>query len=611
MKVLLNCFPPTDVISPDLGLSVLKQYLSNKEIECDILYWNILLFDYSMEIVPNNISSDIAGIFLPYIFCLENGYNDNMGLFLQFKNPSWSILGADYYKKYISETADNIKKCIKETIFDRNLKSYDIIGISYKYSQWIPAIVFIRELKKKNPEFKTIIGCIPSMIEAQKIMETFHDDIDYAIWGEGEIALYKLVDFLQVNNNTSTVVPNDIHSLVYMHHGKIITNTSRPLYSEMVIPDFSDFMNQYKDESYPPILNIETSRGCYWNKCKFCYMNEGYSYRRKTNEQVIQSIDSAIKKHNINRLVFSDNDVCGANIIQFESLLDSIISYKKNNEVILLSGEFNSKKLNKNIIEKISLAGFEALQIGIESISDRKLKKIDKHASFINHLLSIKFCCKYGLIIKGSNLITGFFDDDIQDVIESVNNLHYLRFYFKLGFHFRFPHLHIKATSQYYPKMAEKEQDRLYSDIAFMITDESILKNKLYFFEHSNLYDRNSGLWGYFNDIYGFYSNSVFTYHVSQQKASDSLYFIYTECFNDKQILNLVFNELEWSIIEECSNNIIKIEALISKITNKYADVLPASIREIIEELNKERLVYIDYSTEEVFCIIDLDILDK
>ena len=58
MRVLLNCFPPSEVSMPDLGLSVLKQYLSNKEIECDIFYWNILLYNYTKEIVPNNTSND-------------------------------------------------------------------------------------------------------------------------------------------------------------------------------------------------------------------------------------------------------------------------------------------------------------------------------------------------------------------------------------------------------------------------------------------------------------------------------------------------------------------------------------------------------------------------
>jgi radical SAM superfamily enzyme YgiQ (UPF0313 family) len=595
---------------PDLGLSVLKKYLLNQEITCDILYWNILLYNYSKEIIPNNTSNDIVGIFLPYLFYLNGGSNEKMKLYLQYKNPSWTLLDTDYYEKYLSETSGSITKLINKVISDQKLDTYDVIGVSYKFSQWIPALVFIKELKKRKPNIKTIIGGIPSMIEAQKFMETFHSDIDFAIWGEGEIALHKLVEFLRLNNDLLLKLPDNIHSLVYMNHGKVIVNKCRTLYSEMVTPDFSDFVNQYNIENISPTLNIETSRGCYWNKCKFCYLNEGYKFRRKTNEQIIQSIDDTVNKYKINQLYFNDNDLCGANVKQFESLLDSLISYReKNNDIILMVGEFNSKKLNKNTIKKISLAGFKMMQIGIEAVCDRKLKKIEKHASFINHLLSFKFCSKYGLIITGSNLITGFIDDDIQDVIDSANNLHYLRFYLKSCLSFRMTDLCVKATSKYYSEMDEKDLNNLHSDLSLLIVDELIQKNKFYFFEHVNL--GKKGLWVYLSEILKFYGNNEFTYNVCKQKSSDSLSFLYTEYYNDKQILNLAFNELEWFIIGECSNDIIQMEELIRKVTDKYTSILPETIKSIISELNKERLVYIDQYTGEVFCIIDSEIFDK
>ena len=609
MKVLLNCFPPSEVSMPDLGLSVLKQYLFEKEITCDILYWNILLYGYSKEIIPNNTSNDIVGIFLPYLFYLNDGSNEKMKLYLQYKNPSWTLLDTDYYEKYLSETSDSIIKLINKIISDKNIDTYDVIGISYKFSQWIPAMVFIRELKKRNPGIKTVIGGIPSMIEAQKFIETFHKDIDFAIWGEGEIALHKLIDFLQINGGSSTNLPNDIHSLVYMDQGRIVVNTCNTLYAEMLIPDFSDFVNQYNIENIHPTLNVENSRGCYWNKCKFCYLNEGYKFRRKTNEQVIKSIDDTVNKYKINRLFFNDNDLCGGNIKQFEVLLDSLIAYRKTSDVIFIVGEFNSKMLNKNIIEKISLAGFKMMQIGVEAISDRKLKKIEKHASFINHLLSFKFCIKYGLVITGSNLITGFPDDDIQDIIDSTKNLHYLRFYFKLGLLFRITDLCIKATSKYYSQMDEKGLNNLHSDLSLLIDDEHILKNKFYFFEHINV--GKKGLWVYLIEILKFYGNNKFTYKVCPKKTSDSLFYLYTEYYNDKQISDLVFNELEWSVIEECSNEIIQIEELIRKIINKYPNVLPTKIKSIVKDLNRERLIYIDNYTEEIFCIIDSDIFDR
>ncbi|MBP1618947.1 MAG: radical domain protein [Bacteroidetes bacterium] len=607
MRILLNCFPPLEVSMPDLGLSVLKQYLSQRDVDCDILYWNILLYDYSKEIVPINTSSDTSTIFMPYLFYLNNGFSEEMRLLLQTKNPSWTLLDANYYERYVSNTSDKIRKFINNVISEKKIDTYDVIGISYKFSQWISALVFIRELKKRNSNIKIVIGGIPSKIEALKFVETFYKDIDFAIWGEGEASLYKLIQFLQQSNNSSAKLPINIHSLVYKNQqSEVIANTCLPVYSEMVIPDYTDFVNQYNIENIRPILNIENSRGCYWNKCTFCYLNEGYKFRRKTNKQVLESIHDIVDKYKIGQLFFNDNDLCGGNMEQFESLLDLLIIYNKNSNVSFIVGEFNSKKLNKNIIEKISLAGFKMIQIGVEALSDKKLKKIEKHASFINHLLSFKFCYKYGLVVTGSNLITGFPDDDIQDVIDAVKNLHYLRFFFKFGLTIRVIDLCVKATSKYFSNMDEKDRNNLHSDLSMLVANEHVQNNKFYFFEHVNL--GKKGLWIHFTNVLNFYNKNNFSYRVYPLKDEDVVFFQYKEYFNDKEILNIVFNELEWFIIEECSNEIINMEELISRTIHKYSNILPTEVMSIVKDLNKERLLYIDNYTEEIFCIIDADL---
>jgi len=64
-------------------------------------------------------------------------------------------------------------------------------------------------------------------------------------------------------------------------------------------------------------------------------------------------------------------------------------------------------------------------------------------------------------------------------------------------------------------------------------------------------------------------------------------------------------------IIKECSDEIVQLEELIRKVIKKYPDVSSTTISSIISDLNKERLVYIDHYTKEVFCIIDSDTLDR
>lgn len=610
MNILLNCFPPADISMPDLGLSVLKKYLNEKEVKCDIMYWNILLYNFSKDIIPVNTSNDIVGIFLPYLVNYNHEVTDKLQLYLQYKNPGWTVMDINYYKKYLLEASKKIHRFISKTILKKNLATdYSLIGISYKFSQWIPGILFIREMKKINPSLKTLIGGIPSRVEAVKFLETFSDDIDYAIWGEGEIALHQLVSFLAQNKDKSDQFPIEVQSLAYMKHGSIVSNLCKTEYSELVVPDYSDFMSQYNIKGGVPMLNMENSRGCYWNKCKFCYLNEGYKFRRKTSEQLIKDLDYIIKEYKVKRIFFNDNDLCGTNMEKFEHLLDSLIAFNSKKDISFIVAEFNSKKLNKNLIRKASLAGFRMFQIGVESVSDRKLKKIDKHASFVNHLLAFKFCYKYGIMVTGSNLIKGFIDDDLQDVTESVANIHYLRFYFKLGLTLRLIDLCIKNTSKYFDQIKPEDLPKLYSELGFLIDDEKILKNRFYFFEHIN--PENKAFWLYFENVLKFYHFNKFSYRIDRQKIDDVDYYVYTEFLNDDQIANLTFDKQDWSVIEECSNEIHTLDSLIINIRQKEPEITSRTIKSIVKSLIGEKLIYMNQSTGELFCIIDTEVFEK
>ena len=70
-------------------------------------------------------------------------------------------------------------------------------------------------------------------------------------------------------------------------------NSNYPdLTEELGFPDFSDFFHaRRKYEIYSEVwISIEGSRGCHWNKCHFCYLNEGYKYREKKVSRIIEEI---------------------------------------------------------------------------------------------------------------------------------------------------------------------------------------------------------------------------------------------------------------------------------------------------------------------------------
>lgn len=148
--------------------------------------------------------------------------------------------------------------------------------------------------------------------------------------GGGEFSLLELTQ--QIKDGDSHF--SDIPRIAYRDKKRIICSLKRGRYVDLsaddLIPDFSDF---FENISLYPIydyaLSIEFSRGCHWNRCHFCYLNEGYQYRRKSIQKIKDEILKLIDKYKCFRFSTTDNDLIGADFEYFNQLLDVFIEIKK------------------------------------------------------------------------------------------------------------------------------------------------------------------------------------------------------------------------------------------------------------------------------------------
>lgn len=75
------------------------------------------------------------------------------------------------------------------------------------------------------------------------------------------------------------------------------------------------------------ILLIEGSRGCHWNRCKFCYLNTDCRYRVKSPDKIYKEIKYMMNRHAIYSFEFLDNNFLGLDLAN--ELLDGLIEIKK------------------------------------------------------------------------------------------------------------------------------------------------------------------------------------------------------------------------------------------------------------------------------------------
>ena len=195
-SVLLVSMPFSDISIPSIQLGLLSSYLINKDIKVGSknLYLKAADFygfkNYNSLINSPNDSYAAQMIFSKHVF--PKHFKENIEKFSYYyeniivKNNS--NLKDFSFENYISKTDEFLDWCINKV----DWKSYDIIGFSLNYGQFLPSLAFAKKIKEINQDKKIIFGGSTSINKlGKRIIETF-DYIDLIVSGEGEEALYEL-----------------------------------------------------------------------------------------------------------------------------------------------------------------------------------------------------------------------------------------------------------------------------------------------------------------------------------------------------------------------------------------------------------------------------------
>jgi anaerobic magnesium-protoporphyrin IX monomethyl ester cyclase len=207
---------------------------------------------------------------------------------------------------------------------------------------------------------------------------------DYVLMGEGEETLGELIDYLQ----QPTSSPDDsalysIHSLAYMHEGRIVKTPTRPVIRDLDSLPFPAWDLVDRDK-YRQIwlehhgyysMNLVTTRGCPFH-CNWCAKPIwGQKYNIRSAENVVEEM-AWLKEHFQPDQIWFMDDIMGIQdrwIEEFAALLDERnlrIPFKSLNRVDLL--------LRGKTIPALARAGAKIVWVGAESGSQKILDAMDK-----------------------------------------------------------------------------------------------------------------------------------------------------------------------------------------------------------------------------------------
>lgn len=284
-------------------------------------------------------------------------------------------------------------------------------------------------LKEIKPNCKVYVGGPYATIAVEHILNNC-PSIDYLMVGDGDESFPQLIDCVKNNKDIKGVV-----NIFYRNeNGKIICNEVKCVdLNTLKHPKrlYTDFIEN-KGYSY----SISSARGCGYANCAFCYLKEYQKignqprFRFKSPLYIADEIEELVKKYDIDKLSFCDEDFFGDKlgveraIELFKILIDRNIKIDlhvnaRASTIIWLA--------KNNYLDLCSKAGVKYMYVGLESYNDNSLKLFDKGITtkdidfVVNELASRKIRINPGLITFDPTLTL----DNVKDNIDLFKRIDY------------------------------------------------------------------------------------------------------------------------------------------------------------------------------------------
>jgi ribosomal peptide maturation radical SAM protein 1 len=332
----------------------------------------------------------------------------------------------------IGHLASRVEALSAEWIAATDWSSFRLVGFSSVLCQLTACLYLIRHLKERNPHITALVGGSAfSRLSGAAALRLF-PPIDAVVYGEGELPLAHLVQHHVVEGRRLAEMP--AANGILIRDTPDAQGTGRGFsqlenLDHLPLPDFDDYFATLSGFSaskrFFPTLPVEFSRGCWWQRdsgagdasgCDFCNLNlQWRGYRPKSGGRVVAEVEQLTRRHRVLSLAITDN------VLPKESTGDILRGLAGLNRDMTLFAEIRATTPLAEL-ELMRAAGLRTVQVGIEALSTRLLRKLHKGTTAIQNLEIMKHCEALG-IANLSNLILHFPLSDEQDVEETLRTM--------------------------------------------------------------------------------------------------------------------------------------------------------------------------------------------
>ncbi len=306
-----------------------------------------------------------------------------------------------------------------------------LAGITSALCQFSAGLHLARRIKARSPRTTIVLGGPAFSVASAPAALTLFPEIDAVVIGEGELPLAHLVHYHVLEGLKLEELPALPALLTRFVRAP---QTTEAVFYQMENldllphPDYDDYMESLAGfapaNRFFPTLPVEISRGCWWQEevggCAFCNLNQQWrGYRSKSGLRAAAEIDHLTRRHKTLSVALMDN------VLPREGVRETFRAVADLGKDLNLFAEIRATTSLAEL-KTLHAAGLRRVQIGIEALSTRLLRKLRKGASAIQNIEIMKHCERLG-IANLANLIAGFPGSDEEDVAETLRNLEFAR----------------------------------------------------------------------------------------------------------------------------------------------------------------------------------------
>ncbi|MGQ9366190.1 RiPP maturation radical SAM C-methyltransferase [Azospirillum sp. ST 5-10] len=430
-RVLLILPPWAAPEFPGLSVALLRSILLSQGIPCDVFYANLLLskeiggdplFEQDFARTPH---AEMA--FSPFYFDTDRGAAANL---LRHRVGHLLYGTARDRPSLWPDLLDHVARFLDDAMAAVDWSAYDVVGFSLMFQQNLAALALARRIKAVRPGTAVVFGG-PSCGEPMgpELLRSF-PEIDYVVTGDGDAVIGPLVR--AIRSDAAPLPPG------VLRRGPDglpeSTGAAEPFgrLDELPVPDYGPYFDQVERlglRHVEPWLYVENSRGCWWGEkhhCTFCGIADlAMRFRSKSPTRIEEELVTLAGRHARTAFLTADNILDNR---YYDTLLPRLKRLREE-EGYDLTFFFELKaNVTRKKVAKLRDAGVVQVQPGIESFGDAILGRMDKGATGLQQVQTLKFLAEFDIEAVWNLIIMnpGDAPEDYEEMVDLMRAMHHL-----------------------------------------------------------------------------------------------------------------------------------------------------------------------------------------